>query len=231
MRRCAAGTTTTSIPALPRPRLSVTAELLATSTLATSQREAYLSFVMDERRAAPSIRAAGGGPAGAAVVLIRRLHALTAAIGNAELEIEDWLGPRDLAEVIRTAFDPHVLGPLAERRAAAFAAAAAGRPWPGLVPGVDPGAAGPAGAEARPGVYLHDGASSVTYWVHDWPRSQVYCTVLAPAAGGRGSPALVQPADRAARPARGRTGSDARTHRPPRRGPHAPAHRPDRARA
>ena len=104
--------------------------------------------MMDKRRAAASIRAAGGGPAAAAVVLIRRLHALTAAIGNAELEIEAWLGPRDLAEVIRTAFDPHVLGPLAERRAAAFAAAP-GRPWPGLPPGVDPGAAGPAGAEAH----------------------------------------------------------------------------------
>ena len=173
-------------PGAPAAAAQVTAELLATSTLATSQREAYLAFVMDARRAAPSIRAAGGGPAGAAVVLIRRLHALTAAIGNAELEIDGWLGPRDLAEVIRTAFDPHVLTPLAERRAAAFAAAAAGRPWPGLVPGVDPGAAGPVGAEARPGVYLHDGASSVTYWVHDWPRSQVYCTALAPLLGDGG---------------------------------------------
>ena len=173
-------------PSAPAAAAHITADLLATSTLATSQREAYLSFVLDARRAATSIRAAGGGPAGAAVVLIRRLHALTAAIGNAELEIEGWLGPRDLAEVIRTAFDPHVLAPLAERRATAFAAAAAGRPWPGLPPGVDPGAAGPAGAEARPGVYLHDGASSVTYWVHDWPRSQVYCTVLAPLLGDGG---------------------------------------------
>jgi hypothetical protein len=173
-------------PGAPAAATQVTAELLATSTLATSQREAYLAFVMDARRAAPSIRAAGGGPAGAAVVLIRRLQALTAAIGNAELEIDGWLGPRDLAEVIRTAFDPHVLTPLAERRAAAFAAAAAGRPWPGLMPGVDPGAAGPVGAQARPGVYLHDGASSVTYWVHDWPRSQVYCTVLAPLLGDGG---------------------------------------------
>ena len=95
-------------PGAPAAATQVTAELLATSTLATSQREAYLAFVMDARRAAPSIRAAGGGPAGAAVVLIRRLQALTAAIGNAELEIDGWLGPRDLAEVIRTAFDPHV---------------------------------------------------------------------------------------------------------------------------
>jgi hypothetical protein len=167
----------------PRAAAQITAELLATSTLATSQREAYLTFVMDERRAGAAIRAAGGGPYGAAMVFIRRLHALSAAIGNAELEIEGWLGPRDLAEVIRTAYDPHALGPLAERRAAAFAAAAAGKPWPGLAPGVEPGAAGPVAAEARPGVYLHDGAASVTYWVHDWPRSQVYSTALAPLLG------------------------------------------------
>jgi hypothetical protein len=172
--------------AAPEAAARITAELLATSTLATSQREAYLSFVLDERRAATSIRAAGGGPAGAAVVLLRRLHALSTAIGNAELEIETWLSPRDLAEVIRTAFDPQALGPLAERRAAAFAAAAAGRPWPGLPVGVDPAAAGPVGAEARRGFYRHDGAASVTYWVHEWPRSPIWCTALAPLLGDGG---------------------------------------------
>lgn len=170
----------------PAAAARITAELLATFTLATAQREAYLSFVMDERRAATSIRAAGGGSAGAAVVLLRRLHALSASIGNAELQVESWLSPRDLAEVIRTAFDPHALGPLAERRATALAAAAAGRPSPGLPPGVDPVTAGPVGAEARRGAYLHDGAASVTYWVHEWPRSPVWCTALAPLLGDGG---------------------------------------------
>ena len=170
-------------PGAPGAAAQITAELLATSTLVTSQRESYLAFVMDERRAAGAIRAAGGGPHGAAVVFIRRLHALSLAIGNAELEIEGWLGPRGLAEVIRTAFDPHALVPLAERRAAVTAAATAGLPWRGIAPGVEPEAAGPVAAEARPGMYLHDGAVSVTYWVHDWPRSQIWCTALAPLLG------------------------------------------------
>ena len=83
----------------------------------------------------------------------------------AQMRVRRWHSARmviwlHLAGVIRTAFDPYVLAPLADGRATAFAAAAAGRPWPGLPPGVVPGAAGPAGAEARPGVYLHDGASS-----------------------------------------------------------------------
>ena len=54
------------------------------------------------------------------------------------------------------------------------------------MPGVDPGAAGPVDAQARPGAYLHDGASSVAYWVHGWPRSQVYSTALAPLLGDGG---------------------------------------------
>ncbi len=182
-------------PGAPDTVRQITSELLATSTLATCQREAYLTVVMDERRAGPAIRGAGGGPQGAATVLLRQIRALSLAIDGAELRIEGWLGPRDLAEVIRTAFDPHAQTPLAERRAAAAPvtvtpnrppsapARTPVHPPHGLPPGVTPGLAGPAAAEARPGMYLHDGATSVSYWVHSWPRSQVYCTALAPLLG------------------------------------------------
>jgi hypothetical protein len=163
----------------PPVAVAVTSGLLATATLATSQREAYLAFTMDARRAAGAIKGAGGGTAGAAQVFTRQLRALSSAIAGADLSIEAWLGPRDLAEVIRTAFDPHAARHLAERRANA-AAVNGGQ---GLAAGVDPGVAGPAAAEARPGAYAHDGGLSVSYWVHDWPRSQVYSTVLAPLLG------------------------------------------------
>jgi hypothetical protein len=113
------------------------------------------------------------------VVGLRHLRALTGAIGAAELDIEDWLGPRDLAEVVRTADDPHAQARLDIGRAAARSSAYRGEPVRGLPPGVAPALAGPAYAEAKPGVYLHDGAASVTYWVHEWPRGQVYCTSLA----------------------------------------------------
>jgi hypothetical protein len=170
-------------PHAPEVAVDVTSSLLATSTLATSQREAYLAFTMDERRAAAAIKSAGGGPAGAAVVLVRHLRALTTAIGSADLQVEGWLAPRDLAEVIRTAFDPHAAGPLADRRASATAAIIAGQETTGLAAGVDAGVAGPAAAEARSGCYAHDGGLSVTYWVHDWPRNQVFSTALAPLLG------------------------------------------------
>jgi hypothetical protein len=164
-------------PDAPALAAEVTAGLLSTSTVATSQREAYLAFTMDARRAGRQIKNAGGGTAGAAAVLTRQLRALSAAIGTADLQVEQWLAPRDLAEVIRTAFDPHIVRHLADRRASHRHSGS------GTPPGVDPGVSGPAAAESEPGSYVHDGGRSVTYWVHDWPRSQIYSTALAPLLG------------------------------------------------
>jgi hypothetical protein len=164
-------------PGAPAQAAAVTAELLSTSTLATSQREAYLAFTMDARRVGRQIKNAGGGTIGAAAVLTRQLRALASAIGTADLQVEQWLGPRDLAEVIRTAYDPDIARHLADRRAAHH------HTGTGTTPGVDPGVAGPAAAESMPGSYVHDGGQSVTYWVHDWPRAQIYSTALAPLLG------------------------------------------------
>lgn len=166
----------------PKIAEQITSSLLSTATLATSQREMYLAFTMDEKRAGSAIRGAGGGPAGAAAVLLRHMRALTGAIGSADLQVEGWLGPRDLAEVLRGAFDPHGSRSLAEKRAGAMSAARVGRKVP-AEPGVPPALAGPAAAEAMPGHYVHDGALSATYWVHSWPDTKVYATALAPLLG------------------------------------------------
>ena len=173
-------------PNAPPAAVAVTSGLLATATLATSQREAYLAFTMDERRAGSAVKNAGGGPAGAAAVLVRHLRALSSAVQGADLHVDAWLAARDLAEVLRTGFDPHAGRPLAERRATAVAADSVGADHAGLASGVDPALAGPAGAEARPGYYAHDGAHSVTYWVHSWPRHEVFSTALAPLLGEGG---------------------------------------------
>jgi hypothetical protein len=164
------------------PELATTVgeQLLVSSRLSTSRREAYLAVVMDARKTAGPIRAAGGGEAGAAAVLVRHLRALSQSLGTAELEVEDWLGTRDLAEVIRTAYDPASLFPLAARRALAASAAMAGTPGATLAPGAALRQSGPVHAEAHPGSYVHDGAASASYVVEEWPRSQAFCTALAP---------------------------------------------------
>ncbi|MFF6956192.1 SCO6880 family protein [Streptomyces sp. NPDC008317] len=163
----------------PSAAVEITESLLSTATLATSQREAYLAVTLDTSRAAGAIKGAGGGTAGAATVLVRHLRALTSSIASADLQVEGWLAPRDLAEVLRTAFDPHSSRMLAERRASAIAAATRGLE-PGGAPGVSTAHAGPVAAEATRTSYVHDGAVSVTYWVADWPRNKVFSTALAP---------------------------------------------------
>ena len=177
-----------AVPGAPGLASQVSAQLLDTSALVTTQREAYLAITIDETKARGQIRAAGGGDAGAATVLVRQLRSLAQAVSGADLEITGWLGTRELGEVIRTAYDPLSQVSLAARRAAAVQAAAAGIRWDGPEPGVRPGAAGPVYAEARPGSYLHDGAESVTYWVEQWPREQAYATVLSPLLGDGSHP-------------------------------------------
>ncbi|ADD45066.1 PrgI family protein [Stackebrandtia nassauensis] len=160
----------------PEAAVAITESLLSTATVATSTRETYLAFTMDASRAASAIRSAGGGSAGAAVVLTRQLRALTPQIAAADLHLDQWLSPRDLAEVIRTSFDPDSTRPMAERRARTPRQG----DNDGLGVGADPVAAGPLFADAGRGVYRHDGATSVTYWVAQWPRSEVHPTVLGP---------------------------------------------------
>jgi hypothetical protein len=169
-------------PGAPGLARNVADELLATATLTTTRREAFLAFTMDARRARAQVRAAGGGDLGAAAVLIRHLRSLHQAMGSADVVVEDWLGTGELAEVIRTAYDPHSQPVLAARRAAAAQAAARGTPADAPVPGVSPDLAAPVYAETRPGTYLHDGAVSASYWVHSWP-TQAYSTALGPLLG------------------------------------------------
>ena len=164
----------------PELALRVSKELLSAAPAAGSRRESYLAITLDARRARGPVRAAGGGDAGAAAVLVRHLKALSQALAGADLEVQGWLGARDLAEVIRTAYDPGSAGALDARRALAESAAMHGKAGTTLTPGVTPRHAGPVEAEALPGSYRHDGAFSVSYWVSEWPRSGAYCTVLAP---------------------------------------------------
>jgi type VII ESX secretion system EccE translocon-like protein len=167
----------------PAQARAVTAELLASAVPASVCREEWLAFTMDERRAAQSIRAAGGGEAGASAVLARHVRALASSVSDAELEVDGWLSPRELAEVIRTAFDPDSGAPLGRRRYAQESAAVAGRKHRGLAAGVDPGLAGPVEAEASWGSYRHDSGTSASYMIYDWPRGEVYATALFPLLG------------------------------------------------
>ena len=217
-------------PAAPELARKVAAELMASATLATSRREAYLAVTMDARRAGSQVKAAGGGDLGAAAVLVRHLRSLQQAIAGADLEVEDWLGTRDLAEVIRAAYDPDSQPVLAARRAAA-------RPGRGARQDGRHGT----GHRPRPGrAGLRRGAARLLP-ARRCRLGVLLGALLAPRPGvrhgpgaiarRRESPAVVRDDLRAAQPAPGRARRDARADRPPCRGPDAAAHRADRARA
>ena len=164
-------------------------ELMDEAGPSSNSRDTFLTVTVDASRARSKVKAAGGGRLGACAVLMREVTVLRPAIEAGELQVIDILGPRDLAEVVRTAYDPHSVSTLTARRAAA-----GNRPDPaddaGPVAGLDPSVAGPAVAETSWGTYRHDGGWSVTYQVRDWPRSTVFATVLQP---------LMKPKDRARR--------------------------------
>ncbi|MGQ0846806.1 MAG: SCO6880 family protein [Sporichthyaceae bacterium] len=167
LRRWTSGAVRSNAPALA---LDVVEELTTQARITGAAHDAWLVLTLDVARARTQIRAAGGGEQGALAVLTRQLAAASTSIGAAHLEIVEWLAVRDLAEVVRSAFDPTVAPTLAARRAQAG----------GLPAGVEPSLAGPAAAEASWSHYRHDGAWSVTYGIHDWPRAGVPAWFLRP---------------------------------------------------
>ena len=164
----------------PAPLASVMANetLLALSAPAGCRRQAWIAVCLDAHRTVTAIRAAGGGESGACRVLEQQVRALRPLLAGAGITISHWVGTTELAEVIRTGFDPHAAAVLDQRRADAAEQVAHGV-QPAVPAGVETALAGPAAAHASWSYYRHDGAVSVSYAVHAWPISPVYATSLA----------------------------------------------------
>ncbi len=165
-------------PAAPLASVMANETLLAAAAPATCRRQTWLTISLEVRRAATAIRAVGGGEAGACRVLEQHVRALRPLLAGAGLELTHWLDVPELAEVIRTGFDPHAAALLDCRRAEADDQIARGD-TPTVPSGVHESLAGPSMAEASWSSYRHDGALSATYAVHAWPLSPVYATALA----------------------------------------------------
>ncbi|MFD5565532.1 SCO6880 family protein [Kitasatospora griseola] len=162
-------------PTAPQHVRDLVADLTADAAPVAAARRTYLTITMSATRARLAVKGAGGGELGACAVLVRELLAMQSSIAGADLEVVTHLTSRDLAEVIRTAYDPHAIPVLA-----AHAAAAQAPDWQGLPPGVEEELAGPAAAERHWSHYRHDHATSRTYHVHRWPEGRVYASVLQP---------------------------------------------------
>ncbi|MBS2963936.1 PrgI family protein [Actinocrinis puniceicyclus] len=165
-------------PAAPLASILANETMLATAAPATCRRETWLTITLDARRTPAAIRAAGSGDTSACRVLEQQIRALRPLLAGAGITVTRWLDVPELAEVIRTGFDPHATPMLDQRRAQAATQLDRGE-QPAVPAGLDPALAGPAAAHTSWTSYRHDGALSVTYAIHAWPLSPVYATALA----------------------------------------------------
>ncbi|MEV3857592.1 SCO6880 family protein [Streptomyces sp. NPDC050095] len=139
----------------------VYADLVASAGPAAAPHETYLAVSLDLKAARRLITQAGGGIPGAFTVLEQTTAALATAARSAGLHINGWLGAREIAAVIRTAYDPAAL-PALQHWSPTGAAEA------------DPAAAGPVVQVEEYDRLATDSARHATYWIENWPRTETH---------------------------------------------------------
>ncbi|MFF4714454.1 SCO6880 family protein [Streptomyces eurythermus] len=138
----------------------VYADLVASAGPAAAPHETYLAISLDLKAAKRLISQAGGGIPGAFTVLQQTTASIAQAARNAGLMITGWLTAREIAAVIRTAYDPHALAALQQWSPTGHAEA-------------DPAAAGPVVQVEEYDRIATDSARHATYWVENWPRTEI----------------------------------------------------------
>ncbi|MFC9327931.1 SCO6880 family protein [Kitasatospora sp. NPDC057015] len=134
-------------------------DLLAAAGPAAAPHEAYIAIALDLRVARRLINQAGGGLSGAFAVLAQLTASLDQSVRGAGLTPGGWLTAGEIAAVVRTAYDPAVLGAL-ERWSDS------GRPE------ADIAAAGPVVLVEEPEKIRTDSAHHAVFWIEQWPRTE-----------------------------------------------------------
>lgn len=137
--------------------------LVADAGPAGERHVATISLSVNLRAAARSIRAAGGGMRGAAAVLRQEMSALRTALRAADLQPGPWCTPGEVAEIIRTAYDPAAAATLDRHPV-----------------GRDLATAGPLAIDEEWDHFRSDSACHAVYWISEWPRAHTYPGFLSP---------------------------------------------------
>ncbi|MFF7476800.1 SCO6880 family protein [Streptomyces sp. NPDC008092] len=135
-------------------------ELVASAGPAAAPHETYLGISLDLKAARRLISQAGGGLPGAFTVLEQTTASIAQAARSAGLQVTGWLSAREIAAVIRTAYDPKALAALQHWSETGRAEA-------------DPAAAGPVVQFEEYDRLSTDSARHATYWVENWPRTEM----------------------------------------------------------
>ncbi|MEU6243974.1 SCO6880 family protein [Streptomyces sp. NPDC047024] len=134
-------------------------ELVASAGPAAAPHETYLAVSLDLKAARRLIAQAGGGLPGAFTVMEQTTASIAQAARTAGLMVTGWLTAREIAAVIRTAYDPKALAALQQWSESGRAEA-------------DPAAAGPVVQVEEYDRLATDSARHATYWVENWPRTE-----------------------------------------------------------
>ncbi|WP_405388148.1 hypothetical protein OG596_09405 [Streptomyces sp. NBC_01102] len=135
-------------------------ELVSSAGPAAAPHETYLAISLDLKAAKRLIAQAGGGLPGAFTVMEQTTASLAQAARNAGLMVTGWLSAREIAAVIRTAYDPKALAALQHWSETGRAEA-------------EPAAAGPVVQFEEYDRLATDSARHATYWVENWPRTEM----------------------------------------------------------
>jgi hypothetical protein len=176
-------------PESPSQAVGLVGDILAADRRKVANHMSYLTVSLSANRSRREVRHAGGGDTGACAVLARRVNTIASTVLQGGLQVDHWLGPRELAGVIRNSF-----APLSGREMGARAVKSRRPGWSGAEPGMAPALAGPTWAETSWGVYEHDDSWSVVAEV-EWPRTprdaSMLAGVLAASAKGRRHVAII----------------------------------------
>ncbi|WP_328865132.1 SCO6880 family protein [Streptomyces sp. NBC_00304] len=135
-------------------------ELVASAGPAAAPHETYLAISLDLKAAKRLISQAGGGLPGAFTVMEQTTASIAQAARNAGLMVAGWLSAREIAAVVRTAYDPKALAALQQWSETGRAEA-------------DPAAAGPVVQFEEYDRLATDSARHATFWVENWPRTEM----------------------------------------------------------
>lgn len=136
---------------------TIYSELIQSAGPAAAPHEAYVALSLDAKATRRLANRAGGGLAGSFSVLSQLVSTFDQAARGAGLNPSGWLTAREIAAVVRTAYDPKALTAL-DRWSA------------GSRPEADPSAAGPVVVVEKADHIATDSAVHATYWIENWPR-------------------------------------------------------------
>ena len=144
-------------------------ELIDAAAPVATAHEIFLAITIADAKSHRQIKQAGGGDAGACELLMREMASLESMLSSSGVVSNGLLSPRQVARLIRSAYDPADVRRLASR--------AVGDPESA---GTSSRNAWPMATENHWGYYQTDGAYHATFWIAEWPRLEASGDFLAP---------------------------------------------------